>query len=245
VHAADEAAAGAGRNGPDASGAGTGDRFEYKPHVSADDFEDLSTADKHRVAAAELSDGAVPFATDDVAIAYGRDYWNDYVDNLDPSARQALTDYTGEGFPSYHDMNGYLRGTGGYGPAPETVHAIDELDRVLSTRAVPDDIMIVRGTDLGHLNLSSPMDMLGETFPDKGYTSTSLGNHPVDAFKYKEAHLHLRVPKGTPALWLEKVSHFDVKERELLLARGTEYKVTRVFMDNGKVQVYGEVLPRS
>jgi hypothetical protein len=119
------------------------------------------------------------------------------------------------------------------------------MDRVLSTQPVPDDVMVVRGTGLGHLNLDSPTDMLGQTFPDEGYFSTSLGNHPVPSFAGKEAILHLRVPKGTPALWLEKVSQYDVTERELLLARGSEYKVTRVFMDEaGKWQVYGEVLPR-
>ncbi|MFF2014069.1 ADP-ribosyltransferase [Streptomyces sp. NPDC058195] len=233
-----------GHPSPDGAGHGVpGDDFTYRPHMSADDFDDLSTAEKHQVAAAELADGTLPFADDVAAMRYGQDYWNDYVDNLDPSAKQALWDYTGETFPSYHDMNGYLRGTSGYGPRPEVLHDIAEMDRVMSTRPVPDDIMIVRGTGLGHLNLSSPYDMLGETFPDKGYTSTSLGNHPVSSFAGKEAILHLRVPKGTPALWLEKVSKFDASERELLLARGSEFKVTRVFMENGQVQVYGEVLP--
>ncbi|MFF9571913.1 ADP-ribosyltransferase, partial [Streptomyces sp. NPDC014685] len=244
VHGADDGTPPGGHPDPDGTGnGGSGSDFTYKPHMSADDFDDLTAAEKHRVAAAELTEGTVPFADDMAAIQYGRDYWNDYVDNLDPSAKQALWDYTGETFPSYHDMNGYLRGTSGYGPRPEVLHDIAEMDRVMSTRPVPDDIMVVRGTGLGHLNLDSPLDMLGQTYPDKGYTSTSLGNHPVSGFAGKEAILHLRVPKGTPALWLEKVSKFDVSERELLLARGSEFKVTRVFMENGQVQVYGEILP--
>ncbi|MET7857695.1 ADP-ribosyltransferase, partial [Streptomyces sp. NPDC005318] len=248
LHGADDAAT-AGHHGVDGTGvdgtgvAGAADNFKYTPHISADDFDDLSTAEKHRVAAAELTDGTVPFTDDLAAIEYGRDYWNDYVDNLDPSAKQALWDYTGETFPSYHDMNGHLRGTPGFGPRPEVLHDIGEMDKVMSTRPVPEDIMVVRGTGLGHLKLRSPLDMLGKTYPDKGYTSTSLGNHPVPSFAGKEAILHLRVPKGTPALWLEKVSKFDVEERELLLARGSEFKVTRVFMENGQAQVYGEVLP--
>ncbi|MFB6785003.1 ADP-ribosyltransferase, partial [Streptomyces sp. NPDC056352] len=243
LHGADDAATGShsGADGPGVAGAA--DDFKYTPHMSADDFDELSTAEKHRVAAAELTDGTVPFTDDLAAIDYGRDYWNDYVDNLDPSAKQSLWNYTGETFPSYHDMNGHLRGTPGFGPRPEVLHDIGEMDRVMSTRPVPDDIMVVRGTGLGHLNLRSPLDMLGKTYPDKGYTSTSLGNHPVPSFAGKEAILHLRVPKGTPALWLEKVSKFDVEERELLLARGSEFRVTRVFMDNGQAQVYGEVLP--
>ncbi|MGW0960450.1 ADP-ribosyltransferase, partial [Streptomyces gelaticus] len=245
THGADDATT-AGHHGGDGVGnGGAGDGFKYTPHISADYFDDLTTAEKHRVAAAELTEGTVPFADDMAAIKYGQDYWNDYVDNLDPSAKQALWDYTGETFPSYHDINGHLRGTPGFGPKPEVLHDIAEMDKVMSTRPVPDDIMVVRGTGLGHLKLDSPLDMLGKTYPDKGYTSTSLGNHPVSGFAGKEAILHLRVPKGTPALWLEKVSKFDVSERELLLARGSEFKVTRVFMENGQVQVYGEVLPQN
>ncbi|MFF5981699.1 ADP-ribosyltransferase [Streptomyces olindensis] len=244
-HAA-HAGADAAHHGTDVPGAGGGgDRFEYTPHVSADEFDELSVADKHRVASAELSEGTLSFADSDAAIRYGQDYWNDYVDNLDPSARQALNDYSGDTFPSYKDINGYLREIPDYAKAkPEVMHDIAEMDRVLASRPVPDTIMVVRGTDLGYLNLSSPMDMVGQTFPDKGYTSTSLGDHPVGSFKYKEAVMHLRLPKGTPALWLEKVSQYGMDERELLLARGTEYRVTRVFMDGGKVHVYGEVLPR-
>ncbi|MEV0601246.1 ADP-ribosyltransferase [Streptomyces sp. NPDC050315] len=243
LRGADDATA-VGHHGTDAPGAGgAADEFTYEPHISADDFDDLPTAEKHKVAAAELSEGTLPFADDGAAKTYGKQYWNDYVDNLDPDAKRSLWNYSGESFPSYHDMNGYLRGIDGYGPAPEVLRDIDGVDRVLGSRPVPDNVMVVRGTGLGHLNLRSPLDMLGKTYPDKGYFSTSLGNHPVPSFAGKEAILHLRVPKGTPALWLEKVSQFGDSERELLLARGSEFKVTRVFMDNGQAHVYGEVLP--
>ncbi|MBW1596932.1 ADP-ribosyltransferase [Streptomyces sp. JJ38] len=52
----------------------------------------------------------------------------------------------------------------------------------------------------------------------------------------------LSVPKGTPALRVEKVSAFGAGERELLLGRGTSYRVTRVVMHNGQWQLYGEIL---
>ncbi|MFD4947615.1 ADP-ribosyltransferase, partial [Streptomyces sp. NPDC058409] len=245
LHGADDATT-AGHHGADGPGVGgTADDFKYTPHVSEADFDALSTAEKHRVAAAELTDGTVPFADDFDAIQYGRDHWNDYVDNLDPSAQQALRDYTGDSFPSYKDMNGYLRNDPYYGPRPEVLHDISEMDRVMSTRPVPEDVMVVRGTGIGHLDLDSPLEMLGGTYGDEGYLSTSLGNHPVPSFAGKDAILHLRVPKGTPALWLEKVSHYGVTEREILLGRGSEYRVTRVFVDEaGQAQVYGEVLPK-
>ncbi|MCX4864326.1 protein phosphatase [Streptomyces sp. NBC_00257] len=245
AHGADDATA-PGHHGGDGPGLGpAADDFKYTPHVSEADFDSLSTAEKHRVAASELTDGTVPFADDFDAVQYGRDYWNDYVDNLDPSAQQALRDYTGDSFPSYKDMNGYLRNDPHYGPRPEVLHDISEMDRVMSTRPVPEDVMVVRGTGIGHLDLDSPLEMMGGTFGDEGYLSTSLGNHPVPSFAGKDAILHLRVPKGTPALWLEKVSHYGVTEREILLGRGSEYRVTRVFVDEaGQAQVYGEVLPK-
>ncbi|MGQ7752276.1 ADP-ribosyltransferase [Streptomyces sp. WC2508] len=245
AHGADDATA-PGHHGGDGPGLGpAADDFKYTPHVSEADFDALSTAEKHRVAASELTDGTVPFADDFDAVQYGRDYWNDYVDNLDPSAQQALRDYTGDSFPSYKDMNGYLRNDPHYGPRPEVLHDISEMDRVMSTRPVPEDVMVVRGTGIGHLDLDSPLEMMGGTFGDEGYLSTSLGNHPVPSFAGKDAILHLRVPKGTPALWLEKVSHYGVTEREILLGRGSEYRVTRVFVDEaGQAQVYGEVLPK-
>ena len=245
AHGADDAT-GPGHHGGDGPGLGpAADDFKYTPHVSEADFDALSTAEKHRVAASELTDGTVPFADDFDAVQYGRDYWNDYVDNLDPSAQQALRDYTGDSFPSYKDMNGYLRNDPHYGPRPEVLHDISEMDRVMSTRPVPEDVMVVRGTGIGHLDLDSPLEMMGGTFGDEGYLSTSLGNHPVPSFAGKDAILHLRVPKGTPALWLEKVSHYGVTEREILLGRGSEYRVTRVFVDEaGQAQVYGEVLPK-
>ncbi|MEV7368473.1 ADP-ribosyltransferase, partial [Streptomyces sp. NPDC091299] len=248
AHPADHAGDGHANphGGTDASLAhGAGKEFKYTPHVSAEAFEKLSDAEKHSVAAAEVSKGTVPFPDDYDAVVYGRGHWNDYVDNLDPSAKQALKDYTGDSFPSYKDMNGYLRGSEGYGPRPEVLHDIQEMDRVMSTRPLPEDAMVVRGTGIGHLDIDSPFDMEGRVFEEDGYLSTSLGNHPVPSFAGKEAIYHLRVPKNTPALWLEKVSHYGVEERELLLGRGAKYRVTRVFVDEvGKVQVYGEVLPR-
>jgi hypothetical protein len=104
--------------------------------------------------------------------------------------------------------------------------------------------MVVRGTGIDHLNLDSPLQMEGGVFDDPAFTSTALGKTPPPPFDGKPVWMHLRVPKGTPALWLEPIT--QVKgERELLLAKGSEYKVTRVFADeSGKWHVYGEVLPR-
>jgi hypothetical protein len=234
-----------GHQGTDVPGSGAADEpFEYKPQVSADEFDALTTAEKHAVAAAELERGTNPAASlsDDAGQAYGDAYWNDYVDNLDPAGREALRTYSGA---EYTDINGHLRGDPKYANVdPELLKTIDEMDRVLGTRPVPENIMVVRGTGIDHLDLDSPLDMQGRTFGDDAYTSTALGRTVPPAFAWKPVVMHLRVPEGTPALWLDHISK-NPGERELLLARGTQYKVTRVFADDaGKWHVYGEVLPR-
>ncbi|MGL5826551.1 MAG: ADP-ribosyltransferase [Nocardioides sp.] len=78
---------------------------------------------------------------------------------------------------------------------------------------------------------------------EEAYMSTSLGG-PAEAFKHREAILHLQVPKGTPAMWVNKVSAFTGKdtERELLLGRGLSYRVDRVEIVSGQWQIYGRIL---
>ncbi|MGC9443205.1 putative T7SS-secreted protein [Streptomyces sp. WG5] len=237
----------------DPGGPGTpGDGFSYQSHVPDDVWNGLSTEQRHQVAAAELEAGARSFADPDAAIAYGRDNWNRYVDDLPPEARKALKDYTGEppylgapGYATYKEMNGYLRGLDSGLGTPEVLNNIREVDRALAGNPIPEDVMVVRGSGVDHLHFKRPEDLVGQTINDRGYTSSSLGNHPVPSFEGKPAIIHLRVPEGTPAAWVENVSDFGVTERELLLGRDTGYRVTRAFKDeNGQIQIYGEVLPR-
>lgn len=139
------------------------------------------------------------------------------------------------------DINNQLRGLAD--PTSAVTEHVQEIDRALAGHPVPEDVIVTRGTGLSHVGVS-PMEMIGERFEDKAYTSTSLGG-PAAAFAGKEAILHLRVPAGTPALYLEKVSAYGGGERELLLGRGVEYTVTDVVRDdNGQWQIYGEVLPK-
>ncbi|MFE9167915.1 ADP-ribosyltransferase, partial [Streptomyces kebangsaanensis] len=240
-HGADAPAA-PGHPGTDVPGNGGGEPFEYKPHMSKAEFAVLSDAEKHAVATAELAHGTnpVPSVSNEAGLKYGNTYWNDFLDDLHPESRSALVTYTGS---AYTSINGHLRF--GEHASEYTLHTIDEMDKVMGARPVPEDVMIVRGTGIDHLDLKSPMDMQGGVFDDKAYTSTALGKTPPPPFDGKPVWMHLRVPKGTPALWLDHLSQVP-GERELLLARGTEYKVTRVFMDeaDGKWHVYGEVLPR-
>ncbi|WP_369389179.1 ADP-ribosyltransferase [Streptomyces sp. CG1] len=236
-----------GHSGTDVPGhGGAGEPFEYKPSMSSEEFAGLSDAEKHAVAEAELAHGTnpAPSASNKAGLAYGNAYWNDFLDGLPTESREALRTYSGN---EYDLINGHLRF--GHGLDDSLKHTITEMDKVMDTRPVPEDVMIVRGTGVDHIKidgrpLKSPLDMQGGVFDDKAYTSTALGKTPPPPFDSKPVWMHLRVPKDTPALWIDHLSKYP-GERELLLARGSEYKVTRVFMDEaGKWHVYGEVLPR-
>ncbi|MGW3991678.1 ADP-ribosyltransferase [Streptomyces sp. NPDC004830] len=237
-----DAPAGAGHHGLDVPGGAAGEPFEYRPIMSAEDFADLATdAERHAVATAELERGTNPYpsTSNRAGQEYGDAYWNDHLDNLDPEARGALERYSSF---YYQNINGQLRNVDVPLERP-VADLVDNMDRVMGSRPVPENIMVVRGTDVSYLNLRSPLEMQGNVYDELGYMSTSLGKDP--AFAHQPVHLHLRVPQGTPALWIDHIS-VNKGERELLLARGVEYKVTRVFQDEaGKWQVYCEVVPKA
>lgn len=92
---------------------------------------------------------------------------------------------------------------------------------------------------MSHWNVE-PGDAVGTKFIEDSHMSTSLGG-PADAFADKTAILHLTVPKGTPALWIEKFSAFGGGERELLLGRGLEWTAQRVVKIDGQWHVFGKM----
>ncbi|GAA3304144.1 hypothetical protein GCM10020295_54520 [Streptomyces cinereospinus] len=246
AHHGTDAPVAPGHQGTDVPGSGATEPFEYRPTMSRDEFAHLSDAEKHAVAAAELARGTnpAPSVSNEAGLAYGNAYWNDFLDDLPTESREALRTYSGN---EYDLINSHLRF--GNDLDDSLKHTISEMDKVMDTRPVPEDVMIVRGTGVDHIKinghpLKSPLDMQGGVFDDQAYTSTALGKTPPPPFDGKPVWMHLRVPKGTPALWIDHLSKYP-GERELLLARGSEYKVTRAFMDQaGKWHVYGEVLPR-
>ncbi|MET9493551.1 putative T7SS-secreted protein [Streptomyces sp. NPDC006552] len=221
------------------------DGLQSTSKLTREEFADLSVEQKHAVASAEMRDGVRTFADDAEAISYGRDYWNDHAANLPQAERDALYDYSREGGApvTYKEMNGYLRGNADLG-TPDVLHHIEHADKGLAGRPLPEDVTVVRGQGVDYLGFSRPEQMVGKEITEPGYFSSSLGdNGAVGGFANEKAIVHLRVPEGHPAIWMENVSHFGMGERELLLGRDTTYRVTRAFQDNGQWHIYGEVLP--
>ncbi|MFJ1752748.1 putative T7SS-secreted protein [Kitasatospora sp. NPDC088134] len=233
----------AGHHGHDPADTDTGtDHHGESGHkLSAEEFQALSVDQRMAVAEAEISPGARTFESNEAAAQYGAQYWNDYATDLPKSQADAVRAYTEESNPgglTYHEINGYLRSGNGW--TPELNECIKQMDEALAGHVVPEDVVVTRGTDLGHIT-QDPREMVGKIIDEHSYTSTSLGG-PAGAFSGKEAVLHLRVPEGTPGLWVEKVSAFGGGERELILGRGRQWRADRVVFHNGQWHVFGEFL---
>ncbi|MFC3523065.1 ADP-ribosyltransferase, partial [Streptomonospora nanhaiensis] len=145
-------------------------------------------------------------------------YWDGYSEFFDSGHNRALTHYTSSrGFPTYRHINDYLRT--GDGAHPDVTQDITQLDALLAGRPVPEDIVVMRGMDLDHIGMDpSQMPHHAEGFTDHAYMSTSLYRLPGMA-REKQAIMHLRVPAGTPALWMDGLGEPRNPERELLLGR--------------------------
>lgn len=213
--------------GPDAAGPET-------PHSGSPDGTTAGDATHERPE--RVLDGARDF--DEAAgIAYGKSHWGELVDSLPAHERDALVDYSGS---SYRPINEFLRGNA---VGTEQVSSwINDIDSAMSRSSLPEDLVVHRGTGVDHWlaehNVTKVSQLEGRVLDEKGYMSASLG--PA-AFGHKPAILHLRVPEGAEGIWVDGISQ-NAGERELLLGRGNQIRVTSVVNEGGQHHIYGEIL---
>ncbi|WP_033258602.1 putative T7SS-secreted protein [Kitasatospora setae] len=209
-------------------------------------FEDVQAEnllrDEMRAAEKELSQGAVTFKDgNELSDTMIRDFgaqWRDDVRNFTPEQESAVQAYThGE----TDAINGSLRGL--QPDSPQIAERVRQLDQAIAAHPVPQDVMVARGMDLKHLDFNDPQDLVGRVVKEDGYMSTSPGDKVPAAFDGKEALVHMRVPAGTEGLWVGDVGVFSDAERELLLQRGLNWRIDKVVKVDGKVHIYGEVIP--
>jgi ADP-ribosyltransferase exoenzyme len=178
--------------------------------------------------------GARTFASKRAAAAWGERHWGEVARSLPPEARDAVEYYTSSG---YRAINGHLRGAQGW---PGIEHRIALIDEAIARQAVPEDVIVWRGADKGAFAGHQVEDISGQAFTEDGFLSTALGD---TEYASKPVLMKLRVPEGTPALYVDPISSFP-GERELLLGRGMRYQVHTVSkMGDGRWLVEAEILP--
>ncbi len=129
---------------------------------------------------------------------------------------------------------------------------IASVDQALASASLPDAVTVMRGIsdpnavfNLGeHGDLSS---LVGTTYTDKGFTSTTLDKKVAEYFKGESnangAVLEITVPKGAHAGWMQIAGVNDAGESELLLARNSKFKVTGVTPKSNGTIIHVELLP--
>jgi hypothetical protein len=173
--------------------------------------------------------------------SYGEKVWDDVVNNLSPEHEKSVKFYSSSG---YHQINDFMRSKDpNYSVSDEVKGHIQNLSDVAKMRPVPHDIDVIRA--VGQDAFSVPMRKLkGTVQSDAAFMSTNLGQDPVFS---DTVILHLRVPAGTPAIYVDRISSCP-GERELLLTSGRRWIPTHVEIrkdeyGHKKYHVYGRLLP--
>jgi len=179
-------------------------------------------------------------------------------DDLDYFHQSALQSYQHEG---YKGINGGLR-TGDKKLLKEWEAERKRLDETLASVETTEDILAHRGMFVAPgTKAQELLDLweVGETFREPGYMSTTVDSNRVTKFlksinakdkpkDAKEVLIEVRVPKGTHALYMNAaveqrgITNYK-EEKELLLARDTQYRIVSKETDaKGVTHVIMEVI---
>lgn len=107
---------------------------------------------------------------------------------------------------------------------------VQDLDNIISRFEVPEGVSLYRGSNLDFLyrefNINNLEDLLGKSYIDKGYTSTSIILD--NAFLNKDAVFEIKLlgGKGRGAFISSFSRHFD--ELEFLLKRNSKFKIVDI-----------------
>lgn len=146
--------------------------------------------------------------------------------------KAAIKSYTGSTYQTY---NSFLRGDGD--GSPSTKQAVVNIQSAMIP--LPEHTLLKRGTgwppELAKFQ-SDPKALLDKTFEDKAFVSTTVAGSSGH-FSGQALQLTIEAPKGTPAAFVNGISHYKGQENEMLLAAGTKFKVLSVEVVGGKTHM--------
>ncbi|AWY03821.1 VIP2-like ADP-ribosyltransferase toxin [Gordonia phage Nedarya] len=190
--------------------------------------------------------------------------------NYSPAVAQAFGDYSGS---TYRDINQILRETKGdlsrlddpsYNPTNEFGQPIDKqyIKQTIQNMdlgmdgapRVPQSLNTQRGTtwlEFSELGITGAGDdlskLVGKTYTDNQYKSVSIDKNA--AFSSKDVQITIRVSAGTKAVHMagdkdyNDALSYHKAEQELLLGRGTKYKIVSAKRVNGKWKIEVVTIP--
>ncbi|QWY83793.1 VIP2-like ADP-ribosyltransferase toxin [Microbacterium phage PermaG] len=185
-------------------------------------------------------DGAVRWATDQAGV----DWANKNLKVASGDQRAAIQKYTGS---SYAPWNDALRANNSKNVPTSGNYQKATRDADAAMAPTPADIIVHRGTTFHELsgtgvNLPppAPTSLIGKTYTNPGYMSTSVGKGA--AFGGKPVQMEILVPEGYGTSWAMPYSNF-AGERELLLSRHSTLYIHDVYQDGSTWRVVAEIVP--
>ncbi len=151
------------------------------------------------------------------------------LDHFEPSHRKAINHWAGDMSKkgNYQKVNNHLRYEKPIGA--EEHYTIKHLDDMLEKHHTPQALHVYRGI---HAPLSHHIDNLkiGDIYADKGFVSTSVD--PSRAAYFARDHdpekngkfMHIEIPKGSHATYMDHPHLTPFSEREVLLPRDANLK---------------------
>lgn len=174
-----------------------------------------------------------PFPDVDTADTWGRETFAQWRQGLTEGELTELNDYQGQ---YYRNINSQLRD--GETLIEDWLKMAQDMDSALAKGTVDRDVLAYRGMDARFLpEALTP----GTVFSDAAYVSTSLGTAIGDQFmrwaREEEGAqpilVDIAVPRGSHAAYMPLINDIAYyhREYELLLPRGSQFRVTRAWAD--------------
>ena len=148
--------------------------------------------------------------------------------------KASLTRYTGN---EYRNINNSLRGL--EAATPENQTAINNIQAAMNKSQMPKNMILYRGSDiaeLGDIGNLSTQDMVGKSFTELAFTSTSTSNQVASGTFSGNLQMRIFAKRGTHALDLSVLSHYS-GEKEILFGAGQQFKITNANMQNGVLYI--------
>lgn len=139
---------------------------------------------------------------------------------LTPAERSGVIDYTGNAFQAINDNEYGLRSSN---PDAYSLEYAGRIGSAIDKFTLGDDIKVDRRAGLEYYG-NNPAAFIGQTITDGGFASTTV--EKINPWSKSNVIQHINVPKGKGrGAYVASISKFK-NEREFLLQRNSQFKVT-------------------
>ncbi|MCI7551893.1 MAG: ADP-ribosyltransferase [Actinomycetaceae bacterium] len=123
---------------------------------------------------------------------------------------------------------------------PELDALASKIDSALERNPLPLDVQLHRRDSLARFGLARIDDadsIIGGTYDSPGYLALTTIKDGIDVTGDSEVRVHIDVPQGTPAAYLESITEYK-DQQETLVIRSRSGTITRVEISNGSLHVW-------